>query len=586
MITFALLTLLPPPSLLPAPSPALPQETAAAAPEAQDTVHLLTMSFGDLSQFIRHPKDAGLARAFGMLDERIAELPSDLGDEIPPPLLPALDAGAIPTWLRILQAPKTVSIDLSRSAMQANQMPLVIGFALHETSPEAAQQLDSEFKSLVQLMGLPIPDGMIYLQDESLVLGLGPEPGPMGETQAAKMLGGSTPLFAEMEMDLGGYFGFIEELMMQSGAPDEMGMLFDVIDRMGLMDCTIEVASTGDAEVTTTLSRMTNIGGKMRDAGLLPEAGLTANDLAPVPADATWLSVEKFDMAAGFDALNGLVTEIMQEMGEGGDAAEMLASVTGVDLRTGLFGALGDTCGMYASDTTGGGGMASTVMYFSLRDAEALIETKEQVEELINGQIAMLAQGYVSVRTWTRGDGEYTTLTFPGLPVPLEPTMAMTDDWLVIAATPQAALAAMGQINSGEGGLATHPLIAPLVASGSKSAITYFDTEHYAKSGYGTAGMMLSGLSNAVRSRTDATRDPGPILPLYTEFAAGIRPTVGYGELRGDDYINVSVTDASTVVQMAAMMGFLHENAIVFAVPALAALWGTYVQSEQIYSDF
>jgi hypothetical protein len=214
-----------------------------------------------------------------------------------------------------------------------------------------------------------------------------------------------------------------------------------------------------------------------------------------------------------------------------------------------------------------------------------LIETKEQVEELINGQVAMLAQGYVSVRTWTRGDGEYTTLTFPGLPVPLEPTMAMTDEWLVIAATPQAALAAMGQINSAGGGLATHPLIAPLVAAGNKSAITYFDTEHYAKSGYGTTGLMLSSLSNAVRSRTDAMRDPGPILPLYAEFAAGIRPTVGYGELRGDDYISVSVTDASTVVQMAAMMGFLHEHAIVFALPALAFLGARSVET-QSFSNF
>ncbi|MEM6672017.1 MAG: hypothetical protein AAF726_04195 [Planctomycetota bacterium] len=538
---------------------------------AQDHRPLMSMTCGDLADFVQHPKDEGLRRAFGMLDDRLAELPSDLGDDMPPPARAALDPSALPTWIRLMRAPKTVQFDVSASALANGDMPFRFGVAVHEDSPEAATQLEAEVRSLVQQMGAPMPPEMLVRDQSSLVVGNGTLPQAMGGTRAAEMLGSGAPLLAEMRMDVGAYFDFLEGVMMETGAaPPEAARIFDVVGRMGLDDCVMEVASTGDDRVSRSVAIMTNIGGKMKAAGLLPEEGLTAAHFAPIPADAHWASVERFDMAAGFEALNTLVSELMQEQMGGGDLSDMVASTVGIDLRNGVFGALGDVCGMYASDTTGGGGMTSMVMYFSLRDSEALLQSTEQIQSMLNGFGQMMAQGYVNARTWTRGDGEYTTLTFPGLPVPLEPTIAMTESWLFIAATPQAALGAVEHVASGENGLASHRSIAPLLADGSKNAVSFFDAAHYARKGYGATSVLLSGLGNAMRSRMDETRDPGPILPPYPAFAEGILPTVGYGELRGDDYVNVSVGDASTVVQMAAMTGSLSELAPLFAA-ALAA---------------
>ncbi|MEM1448049.1 MAG: hypothetical protein AAF957_00510 [Planctomycetota bacterium] len=544
---------------------------------SDDSIHLLSLSCGDLADALQHPKDEGLARALGMLDERLAEIPSELEGGMSPMLSAALDPSAIPIWLRLLQAPKSVRVDVSRSAIGTYRQPFQVGFAVHEESPEAAQRLEGGVRALAERMRFAIPSEMVTVEDSSILVRTGRTPEPMGGSRAAELARGDGTLLAEMRMDVGGYFEFLEGLVMQSGAPLEVGIAFDVLDRMGLMDCSMEVATATDESTSRTVAVMTQLGGRMRDAGLLPAEGLKAEHLAPVPADARWMSVERFDMAAAFEALNGLVSELMQQAGGGGDAAEMVASVTGVDLSGGLFGALGDTYGMYASDSTGGGGLTSTVWFVSLRDAEALLETKEQIEELLNGQASLHARGYVNARTWTHGDGEYTTLTFPGLPVPMEPTMALSDEWLVVAATPQAALGAMAQIESGGAGIAAHPAIAPLLSDGSKNAITYFDAEHYARKGYGATSLVLSGVSNAVRSRVDATRDPGQLLPLFGTFVEGIRPTVGYGEVHGDDYVSVSVGDASNVVQMAATAGLLQDYAPILLIPLLAAGGGEIV---------
>lgn len=557
--------------LLAAPLLAAPQEPAPGAP-SQETIPFMSLSFGDMSQFVVHPKDAGLARACGMLDERAAELPAEFAGEMPPPLAVAFEPGTIPTWMRLLSAPKSVRMDLNPAALANYDMPFEFSMAVHETSPEAATQLEAEVRSMLQRMRAPLPEGMMFLDGSSLVLGDGAVPSPIGETSAAKLLGPGAPVVSEMVMDVGGYLEFIADVMMQQGAPPEMAMIFDIADRMGLMDCVVEAAGTVDEKASRSVSVVTNVGGRMRAAGLVPADGLTPQHLAPIPADATWATVSRFDMAAAFDALNGVIGEILlEQMGAEIDPAQMMAATTGIDLRAGIFGALGDTSGMYASVTTGGGGITSTVFFSSLRDPDALIETKEQLEEMLNGIAASQARGYVSARTWTSGDGEYTTLTFPGIPVPLEPTIAMSDEWFVVAATPQAALGAMQHIESGAPGLAAHPMIAPLAAQGSKTGISYLDTEYYARSGYGVTSMALSGLSNAVRSRVDELRDPGPIMPVYSEFAVGIVPTISYSEITGDDYVEWIVGDPSTVVQTAAVMGFVCEHAAIFLAPAMMA---------------
>lgn len=535
----------------------------------EDAVELVTISWGDLREWVKHPKDAGLARAFSLLDERLAELPNELGNEMPSELAPAFSPEAIPTWLRFLRSPKSVTLGLSgEQAMQAGN-PLVFGFGLDSDSADSAAAYKAEIVDLLRTMGAPIGPDMIQQREETLIFRMGMNPQPLGTTRAAEMVQGG-PIVEELRLNVAGAIGFARQMMAAQGAPPEAAMVFDVLQRMGLDQMAVEVAVRTDGDTMRTASIATGIGAKMREAGIIPADGLTTAHLLPIPADATLAYVERLDLLAMFDALNGLVSEIMAEQGQEGFDIAGLAGSMGIDLRDGLFGALGSTYGVYASDATGGGGALSTVMFIAVEDAEALVETREQLLSTIEPMIAGETRGYVAARSWMQGEVEYTTMMFPGLPIPFEPTVAMSSEWLVVGMTPQAALGAMGHIGGGGPSLASNEMVSTELGGEAKTSISFMDTAYYARQGFGPASLMMSAISNAVRSPIDGAREPGPIMPVYSDFAQGIEPTVGSSRLVGDDLVTNSTTDGSIVVQTAMLVGLVHEYMAAIALPLVA----------------
>ena len=535
----------------------------------EDAVQLMTISWGDVREWVQHPKDAGLARAFSLLDERLAELPNEFGNEMPPELAPAFAPDAIPTWLRFLSAPKSVTFGLSGEQAMEMGNPFVFGFGLDSESADSAAAYKNDVVSLLQRMGAPIAPEMIQQRDETLIFRMGVDPLPLGTTRAAGMVEGG-PLVEELRLNVAGAIGFAQQMMAAQGAPPEAAMIFDVLRRMGLHEMTVEVAVRTNGDTMNSAAIATGIGAKMRDAGILPADGLTTAHLLPVPADATFAAVERLDMLAAFDALNGLIGEIMAEQGQADFDIAGFANAMGIDLREGLFGALGSTYGIYASDTTGGGGALSTVMFFAVDDAEALVDTREELLSTIEPMIAGETRGYVAARSWMKGEIEYTTLMFPGLPVPFEPTIAMSSDWMVVGLTPQAALGAMNHIGGSGASLATNERVAAELSGEAKTSISFMDTAYYARQGFGPTSLMMSAISNAVRSPIDGAREPGPIMPVYADFAQGIEPTVGSSRLVGDDIVSTSTTDGSMVVQTAMVVGFLHEYIAAIALPLMA----------------
>jgi len=560
-------------------APALAQDGPPIGMTAQDAVPVMSIKMGDLGDALVSPKDEGLRRAFAMIPARLAELPRELGREMPPPAQELFSEQSMPVWLHLLRAPKTVSFGLSATQTMNQNNPFVFGVRVHEESEEQAQAFANDLGGLLQRLQAPVPPGVYAVEGAGLTSRIGMAPVEDVATRARGMVGEGA-LVMEMNMDVGGAVGFARQMMEAEGAPPEAMMVMGLVERLGLDQLELEVAQVATPEHLKTASVMTGVGGRLRAAGILPEGGIGAAHLAPIPADATMASVSRVDMGAMFEAVNGLAADVMTEMGMGGsDPAEQLMQVTGIDLRDGLFNALGDTMGYYSSLSTGGGGLTSTVMFASIRDYDALVDTKEQIEGMFNGLTAAQTRGYVSIRAWDRGDAEYTTLMFPGLPVPLEPTIAMTEDWLVVAATPNAALSAMAQIADGGPSLATHDGIAPLL-DGSKNGIGYMDAQFFAEEGYGTVSVLSSAIVNAMRSPTDATRDPGPIVPLYGDFCQGIVPTISYSEVRGEDLVTMATGDPSDLVQMAMLSGFVQEFMIGMMIPVGLAAGAEDIQRE------
>lgn len=558
---------------------------AAGLPQvlARDVVQLRVE---DLSGLLAHPKDAGLARAIALLDDRLVELPEEL------PGATALDAALVTLACELLAGPKTLRLGLSEGArVDAPTPPIYAQLALHHPSPDAARALEARVLGVLQRLGAPeLPaeaSGLRRLPDlplptrfgvagSDVVLDLGAPPARGHAAPDVWLPAGATPRFA-LAVDCAPLTALLLASVSQSD-PVAAELLPRLVARLGLDRLRLESSGAADGAVAATVTRIPGYAATMRANGLATKELLTAADLALVPRDATWASVGKVSFVGILDLVVALAGEALAAQGMEGDPLESLAAMTGFHLRDDLFGALGETVGLYASDTTGGGGLMSTVLFIAVRDPERAFETRERFAELIDSLGALELQGYVQVRTYEAEGHELATLTFPGLPVPLEPTVAITEQWLVVGASPTAARAALRQAGAtGAPNLLDAPALAAQLAGGLAGlhALSFQDTERLVRDGYGLMQMAASALGNAVRSRTNGLREAGDVLPPFGELVQGVRAGVSVTRIIGDDLVVEGRRDASLAVRATAFCGWLGSSGLLVALPALAAIGAT-----------
>lgn len=288
--------------------------------------------------------------------------------------------------------------------------------------------------------------------------------------------------------------------------------------------------------------------GSVRRLGGAPRLpALDERDFARVPADVRELFALQADLDDWFED-PPLPAELAAAVEEGLATFEML---TGIDPWGDLLEHLGPTLGYYTSDTTGGGGLMSMVAFAETTDPGALARTLARLPQ----QIERLAGDTVATRTWTVGTTACTSLTAPGLSVPVEPSWALHGDVLFAAATPQALRAALLQA-SGRGlpDVRSNPGFleatdgAPL---DDLLSLEFQDTPRALREGYGWALAASTALANALRPG----HEPGEILPGYGELTAGARARVAFGRRDGDDLVTTSVADRSLLVNGTALLG-------------------------------
>ncbi|MFT7678387.1 MAG: hypothetical protein ACI8QC_002377 [Planctomycetota bacterium] len=557
---------------------------APVLPLPQD--ELLTVWIAEGTQLLSHSKDRALARALAMIDDRILELPGEFPEaQFPPQMVPFL--------VGLLTDSKTFRISTDESG---GPVPVRAQFDWNQHTPEEAQQLASGLMAFLTGMGAPIPEA-----DEAgwtllplplpMPLGFGPRGSSMSMSLGAPFPDGgdlSTPDLPE---------GVTPHLLMRVdvGAMVDMGLealpMFDpkaaevaetVVSMLGLDELSISAACGADEHRGYSVARLPGFGAAMQSRGLMSEKGLSAASLRMVPVDAHFANIGQVNLQGILDLLLAIVDEPLTANGVE-DPIEMLAEMTGVHLENDLIAHLGQTIGMYTSDTTGGGGIASTVLFMEVTNSAGLRGLIEQLIGLANGIAMAEAEGYVQVRPWGHNGTQYWSLTFPGIPVPVEPTVVLTDNMLFVCATPGAAVAAVTQAaGNGPSLLDNEGFRAQLPANPEGSYnVVFLDTPRFLSAGYGLVSMGTSALVNGTRSRTDDSRDAGIVMPLYHELAAGALPIVGVDTIEDGDLVSRSHTDASLLVNITGISGYYLSNPAMF-LPAALLLAGAGVREQQM----
>jgi hypothetical protein len=507
-------------------------------------------------------RDAALEEALSLLDDRLLELPEELGEgDFPAPMVELV--------LDMLASPMSLRVDLEDDIDWSDGPPVHAQLTL-EGEPEMVSSIASRFHAYLG-MAVPLaqdavpgeeklrssvtPAGTTYFgeTDGRFVVSLGePKRDELG-LGSLDLPRGVEPEFA-LKMDLTKVMPPLMAYLAMSG--DAMGPLAAQLSLMGLSAETplsFTMATGHGTDRAYFASRTKNYAQLLEAQGQQPLEPLTQADLEAIPSDATYASLVKFDWGYMLQMLDRL----QEQMGEEDvpNLRAMAKQLVGIDLEEDLFGPLGTTTGMYMSDTTGGGGLLSTVLFASVDDEERLRETIDRLVGIANGLAADAVQGYVTIRHWEHEEAPCWTLSFPGLPIPMQLSAALTDGYFIEAVTPQALTAAVDQVR-GEGRSLLDNRAFRTGAGSTKDlySVSYQDTERLIDDGYGLATLLFSTLSNGVRSREE-DRGPDFVLPPFNELKEGAVPQVIVGRMDGDDLVGSGQMDASLTANVTAMLG-------------------------------
>lgn len=528
---------------------------ASAQDVAQDLGVMLDVRFAGLANISPHEKDAAAYRAVMMLGERLAEIPAETDG-------PAEMQDGIELLWEFLSGTHALRVD--RTAEGPG-----IGLAL-TISPKAPMDGQDFLEKLAgfsaatngtieadgegYLLHTPMGNATLRSQD---VLGRSSVVGLMGTQEPAQtslMSGdlprGTTPMLtAEANLKLLG--GMIAQAIAED--ENDFRELYEahrwVVDEAPVL----RVAYGNTAEEQHLAARLVESKAWLTKLGVDPAITFTADDLGDIPQDATAMTVFPFDLGV----VIGFVDWLAEQVGEDpfGDFEEEF----GFDIRGDVLENLGPRFAYYQSLSTGGGGILSAVVVAELKDPERLAATHADLVAQFNELAARETKGYVRIRPWNAAGEVAFSVATPGLPVPIEPSWAIVNGKFVAALSPIGLQAAIEQIVPGGGSIADNKLfreaVTPRIPEGGAVQITFSDTAHFARSGYGTANLLMSALSNAVRSPSNPAREAGILIPGYGAFMEGIRPLASVEYFEGNDYVSTVRLDGSTLVQLAEGIG-------------------------------
>lgn len=559
---------------------------------ADEPTPIIVMQHGGIDASMPDPNDAGMRRAMHMLADRLNEFPQDI--EHIATLMGEADSRdtqqAIEMTRILMPLVSAMAVSPAEFAVVNNgendfgQVDLDVRLVFETGSADRAKAMMDSLHAILAMSPEPIPleestvqEGMLEFRLPmmgQLMVGIANEDGRFAlgydlttdglQTDPAySRLPIVTGLPLHVEADHvpasrvyidGKAILALAEVFAPFGGPDAVNAVQMVTDNLpdGPIGVDYSVHFAEGRQVT--MSRFNGMG-LLDDTGTMSGSPVELEALRAVPADARMVSITGSDIGAGLEAMmadpmmGAMMDEVFGEM-------ERHVGIHPIDDFLAHFGA---TWINYMSDTTGGGGMMSTVMVNSGANADGLKDTFNQLVGMANGMADMVK--YVRVHTWSDdavdGDTIYS-ITFPGMPIPLEISIGFTGEHMVMAMSPQALVGAIRQIDDGSTSVLNNPRFRAAIRTAHTEgavAMKFVDTPRTMARGYPMVQMLGSFMSNFVRSPFDASRQPGLVTPAYADLARDAHPILSVTYIEGNDVVKITQKDGSQLVNAAGHAG-------------------------------
>lgn len=589
-----------------------PPRREAPKEVAPDRVTVLSIEKTDLDRYLVDKKDANLKAAIRMIPARLGDLYGELGlakQGVPAELFAILpDLCGRPARLAVQFRPDAeggtpgvglvAAVDtVDRAA--AERLAKKINSALKESPVGEMMNESADAKGMMEV---ETPAGIVrwgpaQTGDQwSFVLTLGKLAKPdaaFAATAPASAVDGKkiNPFFLRGRLDLAPLTPLVQMVKAFTDGEQMPGAIFDGLEKSGLIGpdsvrYEFNAFHTEDRAVMTTRA----VGAKrFPDAGYVFEP-LTAAQLRVIPADAHFGSIGRVNLPM----IVGNLKQSFAAIEPVAEAVDAIKQQVGIDIWADVVEQFTGTFAVYTSDATGGGGLGSLIVAVELKDGAKGVDVSRKLEAAANKFLADEARrmaerepgirpmpSYFRYRTYTSGTTHMGTISFPGLPIPLEPTYAVADRWLLVALTPQAATAAAAQATGkGDAGILSHPEVASTIPKGTGlNSLSVIDVRKNLPRGYTFLSLAGSGLANGVRTNPDfakgGAREPAMIVPTFAELMNGARSQISFSRWEGEDLVSEWQGDRSLLVNVGSTVGAASTFAPVLIGIAAAATMAT-----------
>ena len=549
---------------------------AVSAGLAQQAVEpVLLIEHADATAWMQSEHDAGLARAFGMLPARLAELPREI-DDIGPD-----EIGMIQLALQMLAQRGTVAVTYNEAdpsggafgygvvfekaldgPQQAVQLDLLAQRALDEADGAFVPEASERFPGLteIQTPGALVSYGSTMVGDESVyrVIAGSVSDADVGRGMLPEAFVDGVDTVVRGTLNLAALTPGVR--MGQAMAGEEGRARAPVLGKLveaGLLgeDAIRVDFFAGYADGHSISGAHMHNARKFMDFFRIPDSPLTAKDFAAIPASADLAQMVRLDL--GF--ANALLDHAADLGAPIDDVLEDVQEEIGLDIRGDLLEAIGGTMAVYTAEASG----EPFIELIEIKDRAAFGRFESSMHDLIasaKDRLDMPAR-YVQVDAWEHAGRALKTLRFPGLPVPVELTYAVVDDWIVLAPTAQGAVFAANQAEGkGDAGLLANVSLEQFMPSRSDMlSFTFYDTPERMGEAYPIVSLAGAAIGNAMRSPHGSgdggDRNPGIVIPPLAEVAEGARPIVQYSWIEGDAYRVLSTGDESLAVNVMGQTG-------------------------------
>ncbi|GEM_PF-5135410 len=559
---------------------------------------LVVVRGSGLTHMFTAPADEGMARAMGMLSQRIREIPAEisaLAEDEDADQAMAMLTSVMPLVAGMLDHPCELTL-IDHGGMAGPLPDMDLRLVVETGDREATTQMHNSLRFLAQmasdhevdlelspmadskLMKLTLPMGQFVFgpgndAETQFVVGLDAAGDGIDmesfQVPSPKELDGAK-LDMQMYVNVKSIANVFTRVLQAHGDPNAQQVSETIAQFMpeGELDVVGGSAIKNGRRWSVLRARgavtaMENVTGAF--AAMIGEVNLHPN---PISADAFKLIPQDVTMAGvQVQDLSSMVAPL-----------QMVAFQAGMPELVGVIESLGKTWVTYMSDETGGGGLMSLVMIQPDVDAAAMADSLSELANSANLHATVL-HGYVRMREWEtkdeRGDAiKLHSLAFPGLPVPLEVSLGVIDDRLVIGATPQGVLAAVDHWRSRRPTLADNPRFkeasAGLLSNAHK--VTFMDMPNNIDRGYPIAQMLGSAVANFVRSPVDPSRNPGVVTPSMRTLAKNAMAWIGVTSIQDGDFVFIASGDPSMMVNVAGGAGSMGLTPALLGVGVAAAL--------------